>query len=234
MRALIAGICLAVAAPAAAQSTSVGVNVAWDVARYTRVESDDIFALVPTAESIDGDALGFAANVRQAIGDDWGVAFEFIRTGEMESRSTRQFGPVPLPTGPAGITVPGVALPPFGRPDFEIEFRTEQQHMSYNALAWARHDVGDRLDLSYLGGVAFVRSEFERDFGIDPRVLAITIPASELTTVEFNVAPAAGVDADIELTDHTAFTAGLRVLGLNAGGRKGWLIRPGVGVRWTF
>jgi outer membrane protein with beta-barrel domain len=230
MRALIVvGICLAIAAPAAAQSTSIGVNGAWDVARFSKVEADNASVFTSVAESLDGDALGFAVNVRRAIGENWGVAVEYSRSGDMESRTSRRIGPIPA--SPAV----GIPLPPnVIRPDFEIEVSTEQQHQSIGALAWVRHGVGDRVDLSYLGGVAFVRSELERDLGLDPRVLAIYIAPSELTTIENNVAPLVGVDADFELTDHTAFTAGVRLQGLNVGGRSGWLIRPGVGVRWTF
>jgi outer membrane protein with beta-barrel domain len=232
MRALLVGILLAVAAPAAAQSTSLGVSGVWDVARFSKVEVNDNALLSSVAESLDGDAFGFSVNVRRAIGENWGVAVEFSRSGDMESTTSRRLGGIPVT--PAGVGV-GTALPPnVIRPDFEFEVSTEQQHQSIGALAWVRHGVGDRVDLSYLGGVAFVRSELERDLGIDPRVLGISISTSELTTIEQSVAPLVGVDADFELTDHTAFTAGLRLQGVSVGGRNGWLIRPGVGVRWTF
>jgi opacity protein-like surface antigen len=229
MRALLVGILLAVAAPAAAQSTSVGVNGAWDVARFSKVEVNDSALLSSVADSLDGDAFGFAVNVRRAIGENWGVAVEFSRSGDIESTTSRRRGGIPA--NPAGV---GPLPPNVIRPDFEFEVSTEQQHQSIGALAWVRHGIGDRVALSYLGGVAFVRSELERDLSIDPRILAISISPSELTTIEQNVAPLVGVDADFKFTDHTAFTAGVRLQGVSVGGRDGWLIRPGVGVRWTF
>jgi outer membrane protein with beta-barrel domain len=232
MRALVIGLCLAIAAPAAAQSTSVGVSGAWDLARFSKVESNDNPLIQSLTDSLDGEAFGFTVNVRRAIGENWGVSVEYSHSGDIESTSSRRIGVAgSIPASPTGVS----ALPPnLIRPDFEIEVSTEQQHQSIGALAWVRHDVGDRVTLSYLGGVAFVRSELERDLGIDPRILAIAISPTELTTIEHNVAPLVGIDADFELTDHTAFTAGLRLQGVSVGGRDGWVIRPGVGVRWTF
>ena len=229
MRALLVGLCLAIAAPVSAQSTSVGVSAAWDVVRFSKVEANNNPLLSSVAESLDGDAFGFTVNVRRAIGENWGVGVEFSRSGDIESTTSQRIGPIPAGTGSP------IALPPSViRPDFELQVSTEQQHQSISALAWVRHGIGERVDLSYFGGVAFVRSELERDLGIDPRIVAIYIAPSELTTIEQNVAPLVGVDADFELTDHTAFTAGLRLQGVSVGGRNGWLIRPGVGVRWTF
>ena len=237
MRVFVVLTCLLIAAPAAAQSTSIGVTANWDIARFGRVEIDDIASIVGVPEeSLDGEALGFGVSLRRAIGENWGVAFEYGHSGEIEN-STRQ-RVSPLRAGEV-FTIPG--LPPIGQLptilppilNFEYELRTEQQHQSFGALAWVRHEAGDRVDLSYTGGVTFVRSEFEREFTItDPR-LAIFLAPQNLSTVEFGVSAAVGIDDDIELTDHTAFTGGVRLQGLG-GGRSGWWIRPAVGVRWTF
>jgi hypothetical protein len=237
MRELVLVICLLAAAPAAAQSTSIGVTANWDVARFSRVDLDEpSLTIDPGIDSLDGDALGFTISVRRGIGDNWGLAAEFSRSGEIESSTTRRLSPFirTLPTLP---TIPGqlpTILPPFPIPDLEFELRTEQQHQSLSALAWVKHDAGDRVELSYTGGVAFVRSEFEREFSIDPRILALLIAPAALSTVDLGVAPIVGVDADIEFTDHTALTAGVRLQGLANSGRNGWLVRPAVGVRWTF
>jgi hypothetical protein len=241
MRAFVVVICLLIGAPAAAQSTSIGVTANWDFARYSRVEIDEpSLTIDPAADSLDGDALGFTVSVRRAIGEDWGVAAEFSRTGEIESRTTRRISPIRgIPTLPTLPTIPGVGqipipLPPFPIPDFELTLQSEQQHQTIAALAWVRHDVGDRLDLSYTGGISFVRSEYERELTITDQRLAIFVAPTDLSTVDLSIGAAVGVDADVELTDHTAFTAGVRLQSLGGDGRGGWLVRPTAGVRWTF
>jgi hypothetical protein len=236
MRVFVVLICLLVAAPTAAQSTSIGVTANWDIARFSRVDIDDEVSIASSPESLDGEALGFGVSVRRGIGRNWGVAFEFSRTGEIESRSSRRIsplrtgGPTLIPTLPGVIQIPTL-FPPL--PDFEFVLDTEQQHQTFAALAWVRHDVSDRIDLSYTGGITFVRSEYDRDYSVtDPR-LALFIAPLDLRTIDFSVGATAGLDVDVELTDHTGFTGAVRLQGLNAG-RTGWLIRPAVGVRWTF
>jgi hypothetical protein len=236
MRPFAVLICLLIATPAAAQSTSIGVTANWDVVRFSRVDIDDV-SIAGAPDSLDGDALGFGVSVRRAIGEHWGLALEFSRSGEIESSSTRRV--IPLRTGGTTIipTLPGVTqiptiFPPI--PDFDFVFETEQQHQTIGALVWVRHEVSDRVDLSYAGGVTFVRSEFERAYSLtDPR-LAIFISPTDLSTIDFGAGATVGIDADVELTDHTAFTAGVRLQSLTNSGRNGWLIRPAVGVRWTF
>ena len=237
MRPAVFLICVLAATPAAAQSTSIGVTVNWDLARFSRIDFDGEPSIAtPIEDSLDGEALGFSVNVRRAIGDDWGVALEFSRTGEIESSTTRRI--TPLRTGGATFipSLPGVTqipnlLPPIF--DFDFVLRTEQQHQTVAALAWVRPEVGARFDLSYTGGITFVRSELEREYTItDPR-FALFIAPADLSTIDLNVGAMVGADADFELTDHTAFTAGVRLQSLRSG-RSGWLIRPAVGVRWTF
>lgn len=235
MRVIVVLMCVLGAAPAAGQSTSVGVTANWDVARFTRVDVDDDVFLGTVPDSLDGEALGFGVSVRRGIGRNWGVALEFSRSGEIESRSSRRIGPVRtggttfIPSLPGLTQIPGT----FPIPDFEFVLDTEQQHQTFAALAWVRHDVTDRVDLSYTGGITFARSEIERDFTItDPR-LAIFIAPPDLSTVQFGVGATAGVDLDVELTDHTALTGAMRLQSVNIG-PSGWFIRPSVGVRWTF
>jgi hypothetical protein len=218
---------LFLAAPADAHSTYVGASLVYDVGRFSKIDFDDDFpSAVP---SVDGEAFGFNVKVGRALAERWGVEVEFARSGEIENR-TRQFAiplPRPLPNVPS-------ILPPF--PDFEFELETEQQHTSVAALVWWRQAIGDRVELAYLGGVAFNRVEIEQDFRVsDPRLVQwASVVAPEYTTIEHGVGPAIGLEADIKVGEHAAVTAGVRVHGANVSGRNGWRIRPLIGLRWRF
>ncbi len=156
MRSTVFTILLFAAAPAFAQGTTISASLTGDVARFSRTEARPATAVDLSA--LDGEAIGFNAAVGRAIGERWGVAVEFGRTGKIESRQ-------------------------------EVEF--------------------------------------------DPR-LAIWAYPTGVRTIEYDTAPMAAFDAAIKLTDHTAFTAGVRLHGIALQGLSGWLVRPGVGVRWRF
>ena len=226
-----------VATPAAAQSTYIGGSLVGDIARFGKLETGDTFSrLVPPADSsIDGETLGFGITAGRALGERWGVELEFVRSGEIENRSTRRLGPILIPTLPTLPTLPGLpGTIPIPFPDFEIELETELQHTTIGALAWVRHDVGDRMELSYLGGISFIRSELESHIGVnDPRFDILSL-VPESKAIEYQAGPAVGIDASFKFGDHVAVVTGLRMLALTAESRSGWLIRPAAGVRWRF
>ncbi len=230
MRSWIAVVALlALSSPAAAQSTYLGASLVGDVMRFSKAEiDDDLPRGVSEPASIDGEALGFNIRVGRSLGQRWGAEFDFARSGEIEN-TRRQFAipAVPRPELP-------VILPPI--PDFEFEIETEHQRTSYAALLWMRQEIGDRIELAYLGGVGFHRAETEQDFEItDTRLIQwARAIAPNYTTIEYNVGPAVGLEADIKIGEHIALTAGVRLHGANVSGRNGWLIRPLAGVRWRF
>src|SRR5919109_1292089 len=127
MRTFVLLICVLVATPAAAQSTSIGVTANWDIARFSRVDLDDNFSIAAVSDSLDGEALGFGVSVRRGIGENWGVALEYNRTGEIESRSTHPTTPIRRGGPPLTPPLPGVTqtpniFPPI--PNFEFVFNT--------------------------------------------------------------------------------------------------------------
>ena len=225
MVALFAGV-----TPAGAQSTYVGASLVFDIARFSKVDSDDGFSRFAGAPTVDGEALGLSVRVGRGLGERWGVELEFAQSGEIENRQRPFAIPVPAIPIPEGSAI----LPPF--PNFDFEIETEQRHRSLSALLWLRQELGDRVEFAYLGGVAFARSEFEQDFGPTDRAVVLFTPfvAPEYTTIEYYVAPAIGLDADIKFGDHAALTTGVRVRGAFVSGRNGWLVRPNVGLRWRF
>ena len=108
-----------------------------------------------------------------------------------------------------------------------------QQRMTIGTAAWVRQDLGTRISLSFLGGISFSRVRTESHLRVTDRRLAIWAPfIQQYTTIDHHVGPVAGAEAHIRVADHAALTAGVRLHG--AGGSGGWMIRPGVGIRWLF
>lgn len=224
------------AAPADAQSTYVGASLVYDLARFSKVDVDNDFARVAIPpSSMDGEALGFNVKIGRALGERWGVELEFARSGKFEQRS-RPFAIPALPVVIPATPLPGLptVFPPI--PIFEFELETEQRYSSVAALLWVRQEIGDRVELAYLGGVAFNRSEIEQEFRfIDTRLIqGASFLAPESETVEHGVGPVIGLEADIKVGEHAALTTGVRLHGANVSERNGWLIRPLVGLRWRF
>ena len=213
----------AVATPAAAQSTYVGASLVGDIGRFNRIEfDDDAFArLVGPAGSEDGEALGFNLKIGREIRRGWGVEFEFARTGEFET--TTPFAVPAFRPERLDLTVPPTPL----------DFESERRHTTFAALAWIRQELGRRVDISYLAGVAFSRVEAEFDYD-GPRILIyppITIPSYE--TIFYDVGPSVGAEAAFKF-GAAAVTGGIRLQTTNSGTGSGWLVRPNVGMRWTF
>jgi hypothetical protein len=242
MRSVVVLVCvLLAAAPVAAQSTYVGAALVGDIARYSKVESES--RRIPgVQDSLDGETLSLGVTVGRAIGDNWGVELEFVRSGEIERRVTYpSIGfPIPLPRGipampgvvpvlPGGTTVPGGPFPV----DFSYEEEIEQRQTSLGTLAWVRHDIGRRVQLSYLGGISFFRTEIERESN-GPRILIYPPVDLETESTDYQVAPTVGVDGQFSFGEHTALVTGVRLHSLSVEGRRGFLIRPSVGLRWKF
>ena len=230
MRHLIAILALlALATPAAAQFTYIGGSAVFDIARFDKVEfDDDLRRLTGTATSADGEAVGFNGRIGRALGERWGLEFELARSGSIENRVS--FG-VPFFANFA-LLPPELAILPI--PDFQYEIESEQRFMSYGTWAWLRQDVGERIDVTFLGGLMFNRAEFEQDVRVsDPRLAQWISIVPNMTATEYSISPAAGVEAGFKVSDAAAITAGFRLHGVTAG-RTGLLLRPSVGLRWSF
>jgi hypothetical protein len=218
--ALFAFACVAAGSPAAAQSTYVGASLVGDIARVSKIDADDadLARIIGGQPDADGEALGFNVKVGRAFTERWGLEFEFARTGTFENS--------------ASLAVPALVperlelrIPPF-------EYEVERSHTMFAALAFIRQELGERVELSYLGGVSFNRVESEQEF-TGPRILIyppVTLPNYEI--IEYGVGPTVGLEAAFKFGP-AAVTTGVRLQSA-AAGRSGWLIRPNVGMRWTF
>ena len=211
---------LLAAPPAAAQPPYVGASVLADVVRTSGTEDSDVG---------NGEALGAALRVGASLGPRWGVELEFTRSGEIEWRpevailATTRFLPTLVPN------LPDIAIFP------PPEIRVESQLSALTTSVWYRQRVNRRVDLVYLGGVAFTRSTLESEVRYGPtpiprvgELLPTRLYASELT--DYDVGVSVGLEAAIGMTEHLRLVPGVRMLAIDSR----WIIRPAVGLQWRF
>lgn len=221
-------LALAGATPALAQSPYVAAGVGADVLRARRIDAQAV-----SDDSASGEAVSFSARVGTAVTDRWGVELEFTQAMDID-REVRRGLPVPLLTRP-GLTgvlqsVPGAAFP-----TFESNLRLSRRGATLDAVAWVAQPAGSRVDLIYLGGIAFTRTVQAVQFSLGPRMLpAIVVPASTRTTT-YGAGPVVGLEARVRLTDHVRLLPGVRLHGIGGdAGTGAWLLRPAVGLGWQF
>ncbi len=221
-----------IAAPAFAQAPYVGAAVGMDVARFDHVE-------FPGSGDFDasGEAVAFSLHLGTPIGQNWGVELGFTYPSEIERENSQGF-PIPLLAAAslAGIGA-GVAVPPGGNltfPAFEASTEIERRNMTLDTVAWFAQSVGSRVNLVYLGGVAFNRVVEEITFRFNRRPLGLIVPTST-RTVSYDVGPVVGMEARIGLTDHVRLVPGIRLQGVGGTTTQGgWLLRPSAGLAWQF
>jgi hypothetical protein len=220
----------ALASPVFAQGY-VGAFLVADVVRLDQYDSR-------IGDSGNGEALGFALRLGTEVGRRWGVEVEFVRPGEITSDRTPDFLPLltatsvistgPLPPGvTAGVydVVPQTVLP------YSYLFRSTQRRTTLAPALWVRQEISRRFSLAYVGGVAFGRTESEIEISYAPiRPTIIPIPPSVNESVNYDVAPMVGVEGRIRMAGAVALVPGLRLHGTDGG----WLIRPSLGIAWTF
>ena len=227
--AAIAVACLSPAAGASAQTPYVGASLFGDIVRSTYSESAGV-----RGASGGGEALGFALRVGTRLGAIWGVEAEFARPSSIEEEGAP--GGIPIPALPPSLAfdrLPGGSTLIY--PPIVVGFRSGQRHTTLSAVAWAEQLVSARVSLVYLGGIGFVRSQHDYSvsysplLGASPTILPPFPPyASE--TVRYGAGALAGFEARLGLTDHAQLVPGIR---LHAIGDT-WLVRPSVGINWSF
>lgn len=105
-----------------------------------------------------------------------------------------------------------------------------------------RQSLSGSIDLVYLGGLTFSRTESEQS--VTMRRLAVAVPGitapliapNPQTTIStaYGVGPMAGLDAQFSITDHVLLVTGVRMQGLKTGTADAWLVRASAGVGWRF
>jgi hypothetical protein len=206
----------AVARPAAGQPhLFVGGDFFSDVKRF----SGD-----PTTNTLDGTGIGAGAETGVALTDRWSVLIAV--DGGRTTRTSRSI-PIGILAAPAGVTTPITAF----------SSQVSNRITATSVLVGYRIPGRRRLAVEVLGGLSFFH--VRRDFTTirTPPVAAAPALVIRPYTLLDNVAAASlGGDLVIGLTSHLAVVPRVRVhaFSLSSGGPSGFVIRPGVGARWTF
>jgi hypothetical protein len=203
---------------AAAQSPYAGGSVIADIVRLSG--SPDF------GTPGNGESFGGTVRVGASLGERWGVDLEFARTGEIESRPDIRILANAFP-----ITAPGLFIFP------QPQITARRQASTLTTMLWWRHEVGERFDLVYLGGVAFTRG----DASLRIEIPSIPIPSPiglvpvpsqviDQESVSYTTGVAVGLDGRIWMTERLRLVPGLRLLTVP----DGWVVRPAVGIQWIF
>ena len=220
---------LVIAPSVCAQGAYVSAFLTGDVVRLDGVEGTG------RGESRNGEAIGFALRLGTELSPKWGVELEFARPAEIETVDSP--GIVPLPAGPPVVVTPGngtITIPDSTvLPIFSYSFRTRQRNTTLSPALWVRQELSTRVSLVYSGGAAFRRQTSELTIEIQPSPvpgIPIVFPPSVTKTTAYDVGAFAGIEGRIGLTEHVQLVPGVRLHGISGG----WLLRPSVGMGWTF
>lgn len=241
MRTWVSGVlvCAAVVAgsgEASAQNTYVSASLIGDIVRSSHAEA------VGLPDSSGGEALGFALRVGTPLGSNWGVEAEFARPSEIE----HDLNPDSLAYWSAfeGTILPGFYDVQPSKFPFQTasavslsSLRTfgssSERTTTVSASLWVQQQLSGRVAMMYLAGMGFYRSEYKYRIAYEPLFIGIpelTLPAFDNTSISYGVRPLAGIESRITMTDHVQLVPGVRV----HGSEGGLLIRPSVGLAWTF
>lgn len=216
------------AGAASAQGVYVGGAIGAEVVRSSSTQSGGT-----TYNAGSGEAFAGAIRVGAGITEHVGVELEFFRPGEIEGNLG---GPIYL----AAFDFVSAAFPQ--RPGEGLSFpsiigqSTRVRATTTSTLLVARHPIGDRVELAYMGGIGFSRvvrkTEFNFPRGILPVGGVIQLPATR--TTQYAAGPVVGLEVRAGMTDHAQVVAGVRLHALGQSVIDGWMIRPSVGLAWEF
>ena len=232
-RLVITLLVVSFAASVRAQSVYVAGTIGADVSRVSHTDSNFYSPTPNGSETISG-----SLRVGSAIGQGWGVELEFVHSGRSHDRLPESVLPLAAnnsftatPATPGGFAFTSASTSVIPVRFFQSDVR--QSHSDLDALVWARQSAGAKVDLVYLGGVAFSRERVEVTQNF-PTVLALFAPVPNgmfrSTTINYGTRPLAGIEARIGFTSHVRLIPGVRLQGI----ADGWLLRPYVGLGWFF
>jgi len=192
------------AQPRSPAGTYVSVSAVADIKRF----SGDVDTNV-----LDGQAFGGAVAIGASLTSRWDVeaGIDVPRfSDDMQSRSVT-----------------------FRREIITLESRTRNRAVSFAALVRYRTAQRGRVQFGYLGGLSFVR--LQRRFDTQARLgtPASLIPKPQ-ELVDYGAAPTVGVDARVAVAGRLSLVAAVHASAFTLRDVSGVLLRPRIGVRWTF
>ncbi len=213
MLALVFGAVAAL--PADAQSSYVGTTVFGNVVRTSGPRG-----LIEPTGSGESPAIGVRTGT--SIGERWGLDAEAVYSGRITTQqtlNTRLIGLDPV----LGSTSLWVPLP---------QTTTHSvRHSTFSTMVWVRQQPAERLSLTYLGGIAFVR--FDSSYRTEsqlPSSFPMPIVPFEQKITSYYAGPSLGFDAAIRVASRVDVVPSVRLMIF----RDLLIARPGVGVVWKF
>ena len=219
-----------VAAPARGQSPYIAGAIGAEIVRSTTVKSSG-----SNFEGGNGESWSGAVRVGTLVVPRVGLELEFLRPGTIESEN----GPVyiaadiqraVLESLVASSLVDAAIFP-------IISQQTRLRTTTVSTLAFVRQAPGKRVEIAYLAGLGFSRVVREIEFGIPRGFLAAGrpfIPSYKTRTTQYGVGPVVGAEGRVGMTEHVRLVAGVRLHALGQSLVDGWLVRPSLGLAWTF
>ena len=208
--ALVAFALCAAARPAAGQTRSgsgrvyVSGSFLGDIKRFAGDPEEPVF---------DGESLGAGITVGTALAPRWdlqlGVDVPQFTTTSRERLVTLQ------------------------KNVFSLQSVTETQTLSMTALVRLHGTSRHRIQVGYLAGISFVRLRRNAHTDAPAGTPAGLIPRPD-ASVSYCAAPTLGIDARIPVGARLALVPGLQATVASFSDTSGVIVRPRIGLRWTF
>lgn len=204
--------------PAQAQSAYIGTTFFGNVVRTSEPRG-----LVEPTGNGESPAIGVRAGT--TIGQRWGLDAEAVYTGRITNEHTLNtrvsgvigFDPV---FGNVSLWAPGVQTT-----------TRSVRHSTFTTMVWVRQQPAERLSLTYLGGIAFVRFDSTYRTESQPTFpFPMPIVPFEQKITSYYAGPSLGFDAAIRLAPRLDVVPSMRLMIF----RDLLIARPGVGVVWKF
>jgi len=172
--------------------------------------SGDVFADHKRLSGNSSDSTLTATRVGGGVGVGYQVSPRWDVRGEVEIGGTTTITQALLPTVTA------------------FQSRTRSQTSAASALVGFSPAAGSRVRFTVLGGISFLHVKTQ--FDSIPSGLVV-VPHTDIDNV---VAPTVGVEVPLMLGSHFSIVPGLRVeaFTLRTNNTNGFLIRPGLAIRW--
>ena len=238
-------ILIFIAATASAQSRFyVGGTAIADIRRFDSLELDPRVLASLGDTTRDGTAAGGGLRVGTFLHQNWSLELAV----DVASRTNTTFrNPIEaFPTRSSTLRLP--------------EISNSTSYLTVSTVVGFHPQKMRRFHLGYLGGLALVRGTYESiipNFSYIPLELAFmsgpssfasaigsigsltqpvpTITGSQtLRRIDNSIGGVLGFEAAIDMSAHFAIVPGVRAVVFSNEGQSVFLIRPEVGVRWTF